>query len=58
MKAIWKKWTYGFKIIKHFFDTHLTDIGGFLSSRDVEAFFFQVLPAPNEGYLEEVELWV
>jgi type 1 glutamine amidotransferase len=25
MKAIWKKWNYGFKNIKQFFDTHLRD---------------------------------
>jgi hypothetical protein len=39
MKAIWKKWNYGFKNTKLFFDTHLRDIGGFPSSRNVEAFF-------------------
>jgi hypothetical protein len=38
-KAIWKKWNYGFKNIKEFFDTHLRGIGGFSSSRNVAAFF-------------------
>jgi len=33
MKAIWKKWNYGFK------NTHLRDASGFPSDRNVEAFF-------------------
>jgi hypothetical protein len=39
MKAIWKKWNYGFKNIKQFFDTHLRDASGFPSARNAAAFF-------------------
>ena len=38
-KAIWKNWKYGLKSIKKKFDTDLTDICGFPSSRNFEAFF-------------------
>jgi len=51
-KVIWKKWNYGFKNIKWFFDTHLRDIGGFLSSRNVEAFFG---PFRSNSYLFRVD---
>jgi hypothetical protein len=40
MKANWKKWNYGFKNTKQFFDTHLRDANGFLRAGNVEAFFF------------------
>jgi hypothetical protein len=40
MKANWKKWNYGFKNTKQFFDTHLRDASGFPRDRNVEAFFF------------------
>jgi len=39
MKAILKKWIYGFKNTKYFFDADLIDASGFPSSRNVEAFF-------------------
>jgi hypothetical protein len=39
MKAIYKKWNYGFKNIKYFLGTHLRDASGFPSDRNVEAFF-------------------
>jgi hypothetical protein len=39
MKAIDKKWNYGFKNIKTKIDTHLRDASGFPSAHKVEAFF-------------------
>jgi hypothetical protein len=55
MKAIWKKWKYGFKNVKYFFNTELRDIGGFLRSRNVEPFFG---PFRSNLYRLGVEFWL
>jgi len=69
MKVIFEKENSSFANIKSYLDTHLRVVHAVLiESEDVQflgpfflnfgSFQAQVWPAPKEGYLKEVELWV